>query len=165
MTFEDLQPGESIFLDANTFVYHFAPFPALGLLCSKLFKRIGDGKVLAFTSTHMLSEIAHRLMVIEASQRFGWKSKVVDHLKRQPAELQKLTTFREAIEKVPQIGVQIITIPVDLVAVAASLSVQYGILSNDALAVAIMQTHGLTNIASNDADFDRVPWIKRFAPA
>jgi predicted DNA-binding antitoxin AbrB/MazE fold protein len=31
--------------------------------------------------------------------------------------------------------------------------------------VAVMQTNGLTNLASNDSDFDRVPWITRFAPA
>ena len=104
-------------------------------------------------------------MVIEASQRFGWKSKIVDHLKRQPAELQKLTAFKEAIEKVSELGIQLIAIPVDFVAAAASVSIQYGLLSNDALTVAVMQANGLTNIASNDADFDRVPWITRYAPA
>jgi predicted nucleic acid-binding protein len=31
--------------------------------------------------------------------------------------------------------------------------------------VAIMQAHGLDKIASNDADFDRVPGITRYAPA
>jgi predicted nucleic acid-binding protein len=164
MTFADLQSGESIFLDANTLVYYFAPFPVLGPYCSKLIERVVNGDVSAFTSTHILSEIAHRLMVIEASQRFGWKSKIVNHLKRQPAELQKLITFREAIEKVPQLGIQLITIPTGLVATATLASVQYGLLSNDALIAAVMQANNLTNIASNDTDFDRVPWITRYAP-
>ena len=30
--------------------------------------------------------------------------------------------------------------------------------------VAVMQTHGLTNLASNDADFDRVSGLTRYAP-
>lgn len=34
----------------------------------------------------------------------------------------------------------------------------------DAKIVAVMQHHGLTDLASNDADFDRVPWITRYAP-
>jgi predicted nucleic acid-binding protein len=38
-------------------------------------------------------------------------------------------------------------------------------LTNDALIVAVMQAHGLTNLASHDADFDRVPGITRYAPA
>ena len=35
----------------------------------------------------------------------------------------------------------------------------------DALAVAVMRGHGLTLLASHDADFDRVPGITRYAPA
>ena len=31
--------------------------------------------------------------------------------------------------------------------------------------MAAMQAGGLTHLASNDADFDRVPWITRYAPA
>ena len=58
-----------------------------------------------------------------------------------------------------------LSIPPNLIAVAAGLSQQHGLLHNDALIVAVMQTHGLTNLASNDADFDRVPGITRYAPA
>jgi predicted nucleic acid-binding protein len=36
--------------------------------------------------------------------------------------------------------------------------------SGDALIVAMMQANGLTKLASNDADFDRVPGITRFSP-
>src|SRR6266849_2322707 len=45
-----------------------------------------------------------------------------------------------------------------------ALSQQIGLLSNDALLVAVMQAHGLTKLASNDPDFDRVPGITRYAP-
>jgi predicted nucleic acid-binding protein len=37
-------------------------------------------------------------------------------------------------------------------------------LSGDALILAMMQSHGLANLASSDSDFDRVPGIGRFAP-
>jgi predicted nucleic acid-binding protein len=69
-----------------------------------------------------------------------------------------------AIEKVPQLGIQVLVIPPDLVASAAALSQQTGLLSNDALIVALMHHHGLTKLASADADFDRVTSITRFAP-
>jgi predicted nucleic acid-binding protein len=32
------------------------------------------------------------------------------------------------------------------------------------LIVAIMQANGLSKLASNDADFDRVPGLTRYAP-
>ena len=47
---------------------------------------------------------------------------------------------------------------------AADVSQQTGLLSNDALLIAVMQTNGLTNLASHDSDFDRVPGLTRYAP-
>jgi predicted nucleic acid-binding protein len=63
------------------------------------------------------------------------------------------------VEKVPQLGIQVLTIAPDLIATAAALSQQYGLLSNDALIVAAMKHHGLIHLASGDTDFDRVPGI------
>jgi predicted nucleic acid-binding protein len=165
MTFADLVGGESIFLDANPLVYHFAPHPTLGPACTQLVERIEKQELVGYTSTHVLSEVAHHLMTLEAAALCGWTSKVVQHLKQQPTTIQKLTTFRQAVEKVPKIGIQVLTIPPDLVATAAALSQSHGLLSNDALLVAVMQAHGLTNLASHDDDFDRVPGLKRYAPA
>jgi len=48
--------------------------------------------------------------------------------------------------------------------IAADLSSQHGLLSSDALVAAVMQGHGLTCVASHDADFDRVPSITRYTP-
>ena len=61
-------------------------------------------------------------------------------------------------------GVQILTIPADMVEKAAGLSQQFGLLSNDALIVAVMQANGLTKLASADTDFDRVSGLTRYAP-
>ena len=40
----------------------------------------------------------------------------------------------------------------------------FELLTGDALVVAVMQAHGLTHLASNDADFDRVTWLTRYEP-
>jgi predicted nucleic acid-binding protein len=165
MTFADLSAGESVFLDANPLVYHFAPDPIFRAPSSQLLARIMNREIHAFTSTHVLSEVAHHLMTLEAARAFGWTSKVVDHLKQQPFRIQQLTKFRQSVEAVANLGVQVLTILPDWIAVAAGLSQQYGLLSNDALIVAVMQAHGLTRLASNDADFDRVPGMTRYAPA
>jgi predicted nucleic acid-binding protein len=78
--------------------------------------------------------------------------------------LQKLTTFRQAIEITPQLSIQVLTVPTGLIATAAAISQQYGLLSNDALIVAVMQANGLTRLASSDHDFDRVPGLTRYEP-
>jgi predicted nucleic acid-binding protein len=145
-------------------VYHFAADPVLGPSCSQLLARIANQDIQAFTSTHILSEVAHHLMTLEAANQFGWTSKVVNRLKQQPTQIQKLTSFRASIEAVALLPIQVLTILPDWIAVAAGLSQQFGLLSNDALIVVVMQAHGLTKLASHDADFDRVPGLTRYAP-
>ena len=59
----------------------------------------------------------------------------------------------------------VLTIAPALIASAAMVSQQHGLLSNDALIVAVMRGHGVTNLAGSDADFDRVAGIIRYTPA
>lgn len=165
MVFADIPAGTSVFLDANTFVFHFQPHPILGPACQQLLQRIENQELAGFTSTHVLTEVAHRLMTIEAAVRFGWSSKTVQRLKQDPSRIQQLTSFSQAVARIPQLGVQILPIPASLPATAALLSIQFGLLSSDALLAAAMQQNGLTHLASHDADFDRVPGITRYAPA
>jgi predicted nucleic acid-binding protein len=70
-----------------------------------------------------------------------------------------------AVEEVPRLGIRVQDVTVHMVLTAARLSRQYELLSGDALIVAVMQTAGLMHLASNDADFDRVPGVTRYAPA
>jgi len=46
-----------------------------------------------------------------------------------------------------------------LLSTASNLSIQFGLLMNDALCIAVMRNQGIDQIASNDADFDRVPGV------
>lgn len=165
MTFADLPAGETLFLDANPLVYHFAPDPVFGTPCTQLLTRIANLEIQALTSTHVLSEVTHHLMTLEAASLFGWTAKIVNRLKQQPTQIAKLTNFRRSIETVPRLGVRVLTIDPNLITVAADFSQRYGLLSNDALIVAAMQANGLSNLAGNDADFDRVPTITRYSPA
>jgi predicted nucleic acid-binding protein len=162
--FAAVPAGDRIFLDANPLIYYFAADPIFGPACSQLVTRIENQEIVALTSTHVLSEAAHHLMTLEAAALFGWQSKVVQRLKQQPANIQKLKSFRQAIDKTLQLPIQVVSISPKLIPVAAGLSQQHGLLHNDALIVAVMQSHGLTHLASNDADFDRVPGITRYGP-
>jgi predicted nucleic acid-binding protein len=108
--------------------------------------------------------MAHKLMTLEAANAFGWSSKVVNRLRRDPNAVMQLDTFQQAVEKVPQLGIDVLTIPPSLIETATRISKQSGLLCNDALLVAVMQANGLTHLASNDGDFDRVPGVTRYGP-
>ena len=166
MILADLLVGESVFLDANIWIYHFGPHATLGAPCSQLVQRIENQQLHGFTSTHVLAEVAHQLMIVEASALPGWApAKVRQRLRQQPGALQNLTRFRTAVEAVLQSSVQVLTVAPGLLAAAAALSQEHGLLTNDALTVAVMQANALTKLASHDADFDRVPGLTRYAPA
>jgi predicted nucleic acid-binding protein len=165
MTFADLVAGDALFVDANILTYHFQPHPVWGPACSQLLQRIENRELVASTSTHVLSEVSHRLMTIEASVLFGWPfAGIANRLRAHPAQVQKLTAFRVAIDRILQSSLQVLAVASPLVSTAAAVSQQVGLLSNDALIVAVMQANGLTRLASNDADFDRIHWLTRYEP-
>jgi predicted nucleic acid-binding protein len=166
MTFADLAAGDSVFLDANTFIYHYGPDPALGPACSQLLQRIENQELTGLTSVHLLAEVVHKLMTIEANALFGWPmAGMANRLRRHPGEVQKLSAYRVALDQLSQSRLQILDVPVATLQSAAAICRQTGLLINDALVVALMQQHGLTRLASHDADFDRVPGLTRYAPA
>lgn len=163
MTFGDLLPGESVFLDANVLVYHFTMHPSFGAACTDLLRRVNLGEIRGYISANTLSETAHRLMTMEAVAVNGWPNRgIAQRLKKHPNSIQALAHFRQAIACVPKLGIQ--TLPVEAADVekATAISQQFGLLSGDALVVAIMQSRNVVNLASYDADFDRVSWLRRF---
>ena len=166
MTFAQISANAAVFIDANILIYYFTPDPALGPACQQLIRSITQQDFSAYTSTHVLSDVAHRLMTLEAIARFGWpQAGIARRLREHPDEVQQLQRYRQAFDEVPRLGIEVLSVSPHLLAVAGAISQQTGLLTDDALIVAIMQDEAITHIASHDADFDRVPGITRYAPA
>jgi predicted nucleic acid-binding protein len=86
-------------------------------------------------------------------------------LRRHPAEVQTLEHFRQCIDDIPRLGIQVLPVEFHHLTVATGISQQTGLLTSDALIVAVMQHEALTHLASADMDFDRVPGLTRYGPA
>jgi len=165
VTLDNISSGDGVFIDANILVYRFSLHPQFAPPCRRLLDRIDQQDVQGVTSAHALNEAAYRMLTLEAMTQFGWPQTGINRrLRRHPSDIGKLTRYRRAIERILQSQLRIVEVTAQLVHSATDVSRQLGLLSNDALIVAIMQQHGLTNLASADTDFDRVPWIRRFAP-
>jgi predicted nucleic acid-binding protein len=166
MTFADLAAGDAVFVDANTLTYHFQPHARWGAACTQLLLQIENQQLGGYTSILVIGEVSHRLMTIEAHTALGWQIPgIANRLRTHPGEVRKLGRFRTAVEDLAQSKLQILPVTTALLVDAVALSQQLGLLTNDALIVAVMQAHGLTKIASADTDFDRVPGLTRYAPA
>jgi predicted nucleic acid-binding protein len=104
-------------------------------------------------------------MTIEAAGLFSRPlAGMANWLRRHPADVQQLTLHRHALDNLAAIPLTILPVNGAHVSRAADLSIAHGLLTNDALIVAVMQDHGLQELASLDADFDRVPGITRYTP-
>lgn len=71
MTFGDIPHAASVFIDANTFVYYFSPHAQFGRACTELLQRVQRREIAATTSLDVLSDVAHRMMTIEAMSQHG----------------------------------------------------------------------------------------------
>lgn len=71
MTFNDLPTGSAVFLDANVFVYALIAHAAFGSASTALLDHIEHQDIQGFTSADVLGEVAHRLMTIEACDRYA----------------------------------------------------------------------------------------------
>ena len=165
MTFSQVPAGASIFIDANVLIYHFTSEQQYGPACTQLMRRIEHREVAGVTSAHVLADVAHRLMTLEAMASFGWPpNSIAARIRKHHAEIPRLQAFAAAIASIRRLGIQVMSSTQSLVEAAIALCPQYELMMGDALLLASMQASGVTNLASNDADFDRVPGITRYAP-
>jgi predicted nucleic acid-binding protein len=137
----------------------------VGAACTRLLKQIEFQELRGFISTHVLADIVHRLMTIEAMDLLGWPgTRLAARLRKHHTEIPKHIVYLQALVKIAQIGIRVLPVLEQHVIQAAQLSWAHELLTGDALVVAVMQANGLTNVASADDDFDRVPGITRYAP-
>src|SRR5487761_1055943 len=82
--------GHDDFCDANILLFALTNHPQHGAACEAFLDRSENGEIAAVTSTHVLGDVVHRLMTIEACDRFGWPVQgIANRLRRHPTEVQQ----------------------------------------------------------------------------
>ena len=158
----DLPSGTIIFIDANCLVYHFFnTYPS----CTHMLQRAERGDINVLTSVSVVAELRHRLMMLEGAQQFHLPIGTIrEHLRRHPERIRLLTKCHEAIESLPALRIEILPISWELLLASQRISAEEGLLTNDALLIAVMRERRLTHLASNDADFARLRDITLWRP-
>jgi predicted nucleic acid-binding protein len=124
--YADLPAGSSVFLDASVLIHHFEPNPAHGPASTTFLERIENQELVGYVSTHIVSEIAHRLMTIEAMQAFGWPSAgIALRMRNHPTQVQSLQRFRQAIQEIPLFAIRMLTVDPASLDQAAGISQQF----------------------------------------
>ena len=161
----DLPDGDRCFVNANIFYYHFVNTPPLSNPCTTFLERVANGTIEVYTSLHIFSEAVHKVMLTEAETRFGRnRAGLANWLQRNQHRISELSDFRQAAASLARMSLVLLPVNAALIVEAATLSAQCGLLTNDALIVALMRRHGLTNLVTNDDDFDSVPGLTVWKP-
>lgn len=164
MLLSDITDNTRIFVDSNIFIYHFSNSDKYATSCLNFFQKIEEGRLSGYTSTVVLAEVLHRLMVIEASKKFNIIPKnVVKYLKDNPDKIPLLSDHFKSVDFIEKIGIPIL--PVNAHDLRGSIAFKnQGLLTIDAINVSVMKNNDLTAIASNDGDYDRVGFLTQYKP-
>ncbi|MBE3572182.1 MAG: PIN domain-containing protein [Moorella humiferrea] len=163
MRFDELPAGSQIFVDANIFIYHFS---GVSEDCSSFLERCEREEIVGFTTTNILLETMHRLMMLEAVTRgLVTPGNIAKKLKGKPEIITSLANYAEQVKKIPAMNINIVPLTQDLCYQALTWQQQYGLMTNDSILLAACQEYNCWNLASNDRVLAGVKEITLWQPA
>jgi predicted nucleic acid-binding protein len=160
----NLPAGVTFFVDANIFVYHFVELGDLSAACRGFLAGIVDRRIDAASTGACLADAVHRVMAIEAQERFQLPGGATRWLQAHPDRIGELSAFRAAASQLKELPLRLLVPDALAIADAAELSAKHGLLTNDAILVTLMRRNDLQHLVTNDDDFDRVPGLTVWKP-
>ena len=162
MTFDTIEDGATVFIDANVFIYHFT---GTSSECTQLLAHCESGRLHGVTSALVLAEACHRLMTIEAVERkLVPAGNVVRKLTRRPDLIRQLSTYETAIESIPAMDIEVSGLSWEIVMNGLRLQRRYGLLTNDSLIVSAMLHSGIRLLATADRRLAAIDEIETLMP-
>jgi len=163
---EALPLSSEVFIDANIFLDHIMRRPKFLPPCHNFFVAIESGAYNGFTSTLVLNEVLHKLILAEATNTYGLRSEhdVANVLKQDPAKIRGLSQVWKTYSVIKDYPIKICSCDESVLDMAVNLSNKYGLLISDATHLAVMKSQGISNIATNDTDFQRLNEIDVYKP-
>ncbi len=105
----------------------------------------------------LVSEVCHRLMLVEAVDAGLIRKPSAADLRRRRTGIQRLTRYWALTSQI--LNLNFVVVPLDdrRLRRGQQARADYGLLTNDSLIVAAAQEYGINYLASRDEDFDRIP--------
>jgi predicted nucleic acid-binding protein len=153
------------FVDANIFYYSLVSTPDLSADCIEFIKRIEYGEITASTSSTVLAEAIHKVMIAEAVQQYGLSRQGLAHrLQRQAHLIPQLSEHKKVTALIRALNLHVESVTLNLLERAADCSTQHQLLTNDASTIAVMEKLRLADLVTNDDNFDSVAGLTVWKP-
>lgn len=162
MRVSELPEGESMFVDANIYLFNALDDPKYGEASTQFLEKIEQGEIKAVTNVLVLNEVVFKILMAELSnysEKFNiWiakkllKSKEIAVNAYKP--VKKYLTYLKGLE-----WLEIIEITPRIAFSSVDLGERYGLLPSDSFHLATMKELEITFIVTDDADFKRVDCV------
>jgi predicted nucleic acid-binding protein len=157
-----IKNDEEVFIDTNIFVY---ANQRKSDQCRKLLRRCAVREVKGIVTMPVVAELAHALMIMEGREN-GWieRSNPARALSERPDIVRRLNAYQIQLHEFLGIGLRIE--PALRVDVLGMMSIQreFGLLTNDALLLAIARRLNCSSVVTADKAFDRVSGFLVYSP-
>ena len=134
--------------------------------CRAFLQNIESGTYFAATSALVLNEIVHKLILAETTKTYHLRSENESKklIEDKPETISSLTRVWKTYAVIRAYPLVIYSIDKATMDMATDLSSRYGLFISDATHLAVMKMNGISNIATNDNDFQRIDDINIYKP-
>lgn len=163
MILKEIPPKETVFIDANIFLYHFT---GVSLDCKEFLKRCENQDLQGVTATTVLAEVCHHLMLAESiTSGFITAQKPTSQLQKKPEIIKKLSQYYIQLTSIFTWNIKVLTPPIDLITKSQIYRSQFGLLTNDSFIPVFMSMANTDKIATSDKIFSNIPSFKAYFPS
>lgn len=161
----DIPDGTHCFVDANIICYYIVETEPFSDPCAQFIKRIEQQTIIASTSAVVIAEATHKVMLAEAVQQHGLDHRGLAHrLQRHRDLIVGLSEHKKVALLAHALNMHVEPVTIDILERAADVSGQHRLLTNDSLTIAVMEKLGLSNLVTNDDNFDSIPGLTIWKP-
>lgn len=154
--------GEVTVIDANIVLY---AMQRSSQQCKRLLARCAEEEITGILPGHILAEVMHQVMIAEARDN-GWIKgpNPAKQLGEHPERVRGLVRYEGIVRDILGIGLLIEPLQREDFLTAMMVQRQAGLLTNDALLVAVAQRMRANSIASADQALARVQGMLLYSP-
>jgi predicted nucleic acid-binding protein len=143
-----IKKGETVLIDANIFIYAIQQESEQ---CKKLLVKCAEDEITGILPAHILAEVMHILMMAEARDN-GWITgpNPAKQLTEKPDRVKALFRYETLMRDLLAINLNIVSLEQGDFLAAMRIQRETGLMTNDALLVAIADRLRVQSIASAD---------------
>lgn len=123
--------------------------------------RLGEFRRLKLVSTtRVVDEVIHKILLIRAKEKFGIMTKTVKKLRKDKEKVKQLSEDIKIIYNFIQtVRLEIKEVRYEDLQQIPDMMKSYGLWGNDALILIIMNRYDIKYLLSSDADFKDIDWL------